>query len=255
MELSVSEADLILSMELGDKQREKYTAARKFGIAPGTYMEAVLSLPRFDADRNGSYSGSEVESALKDMQGLSDRDRSILWQTLSAATSAKNNPFDVETGTEYLVAAAGAKLPELTLPTANSDATDFSKALSKPQTMSDEERLAAYGEILGTEMTTEDGAPTQWAKLNTAVKDGVSVKDAIRLAQDDTLDDYERWRDSDAKKAGVKSDVYITYRTETAKMSADRDKDGKSISGSKKKKVVAYIHRLKLSAFRRSLPA
>lgn len=248
LKLPTETTDLILSMELGEKQGTKYAAARKMGISAKEYTEAVLSLPRFDADHNGNYSGGEVEAALKDMKGLSDRDRSILWQTLSSATSAKNNPFDMETGTEYLVTAAGAKLPELTLPTANSDATDFSKALSKPEAMNDEERLAAYGEIIGTEMMTESGKPTQWAKLNAAVKDGVSVKDAIQMAQENTLDDYMKWRDSDAKKAGIESDIYIRYRTETAKLSADKDKDGKSISGSKKKKVVAYIHRLKLTA-------
>lgn len=114
--------------------------------------------------------------------------------------------------------------------------------------MTDSEKLSAYGVLVGTETTTESGAPTQWAKLNTAVDDGVSVDDALRMAQEDTLGDYMKWRDSDAKKAGIESDTYIRYRTETAKLSADKGKDGKSISGSKKKKVVAYIHRLKLTA-------
>lgn len=114
--------------------------------------------------------------------------------------------------------------------------------------MTDAEKLSAYGVLIGTETATESGAPTQWAKVNTAVDDGVSVDDALRMAQEDTLGDYMKWRESDAKKAGIESDIYIRYRTETAKLSADKGKDGKSISGSKKRKVVAYIHKLKLTA-------
>lgn len=350
LELPTADADLVLSMELGDKQREKYTAARKSGITPETYMDAVLTLPKFDLNSNGSYSGDEVEAALKSMKGLNDEKRAVLWQTLSDAKTAANNPFDADAGMEFLITSASVDIPELVLPTADGDATDFSKELSKAKKLSDKERLAAIGEIIGTEMktesgepsqyaklidcldkgcsfdewsrlsqygygvdqylklrksgvshsgsmsltetiknlspaagkssvsdeqkinsvvgtklsdkeklsaigtiigtdmTTDSGNPTQWAKLNTAVNDGVSVDDAIRMAQNDTLNVYIRWRDSAARKSGVKSDVYISYRSETAKMSADKGADGKSISGSEREKVLKYINSLKLTA-------
>ena len=350
LELPTADADLVLSMELEDKQLEKYTAARKSGVSPETYIEAVLTLPKFDLNSNGSYSGDEVEAALKSMKGLNDEKRAVLWQTLSDAKTAANNPFDADAGMEFLITSASVDIPELVLPTADGDTTDFSKELSKAKKLSDKERLAAIGEIIGTEMknesgkpsqyaklidcldkgcsfdewsrliqydygvdqylklresgvshsgsmsltetiknlspaagkssvsdeqkinsvvgtklsdkeklsaigtiigtdmTTDSGNPTQWAKLNTAVNDGLSVDDAIRMAQNDTLDDYIRWRDSAVRQSGVKSDVYISYRSETAKISADKDANGKSISGSKKEKVLKYINSLKLTA-------
>ena len=69
--------------------------------------------------------------------------------------------------------------------------------------MSDEAKLAAIGNIIGTKMVTETGNPTQWARLNTAVKDGLSVDRAMELMQSNLLDDYVKFSDAgvDSKNA------------------------------------------------------
>ena len=69
--------------------------------------------------------------------------------------------------------------------------------------MSDEAKLAAIGNIIGTDMVTETGNPTQWARLNTAVKDGLSVDRAMELMQSNLLDDYVKFSDAgvDSKNA------------------------------------------------------
>jgi hypothetical protein len=114
--------------------------------------------------------------------------------------------------------------------------------------MSDEAKLAAIGNIIGTDMVTETGNPTQWARLNTAVKDGLSVDDAVELMQEGLLDDYDKWRGSDAKKEKIGWEVYRKYKADTNAMSADKDENGKSISGTKKTKVLNYIDGLNLTA-------
>ena len=124
-------------------------------------------------------------------------------------------------------------------------ATQYEQVLASD--MSESAKLAAIGNLIGTDMETDAGNPTQWAKLNTAVKDGYSVEEAIGLMQSDNLDDYMKWRESDAKAAGVKAGTYIEFRNTLSGTTADKDASGKTISGSKKKKVLAYINSLDLT--------
>lgn len=113
--------------------------------------------------------------------------------------------------------------------------------------LSDEGLLAAIGNLIGTDMETESGNPTQWAKLNTAIDDGVSKEDAVRMLQDGELDTYIKWRSSDAKVAGISAVVYIAFRGTMNSTQADKDENGKTISGSKKEKVMRYIDSLPLT--------
>lgn len=113
--------------------------------------------------------------------------------------------------------------------------------------MSDSSKLAAIGNLIGTEMKTESGNPTQWAKLNTVIDDGYSVDEALELMQAGKLDTYMRWSESDAKAAGVDADAYMDYRGVLNNTAADKDASGKTISGSKKQKVLDYIDGLKLT--------
>ena len=74
------------------------------------------------------------------------------------------------------------------------------------------------------------------------------MEEAIGLMQSDNLDDYMKWRESDTKAAGVKAGTYIEFRNTLSGTTADKDASGKTISGSKKKKVLAYINSLDLTA-------
>lgn len=114
--------------------------------------------------------------------------------------------------------------------------------------ISEEAKLAAIGNIMGTDMETESGNPTQWARLNQAVEDGLSVQRAVELLQGGLLDDYAKWKESPARTAGVSLEVYLDYREATAAMTGDKDENGKTISGSKKAKVVEYINALPITA-------
>lgn len=113
--------------------------------------------------------------------------------------------------------------------------------------LSDESLLAAIGSLIGTDMETESGNQTQWAKLNAAIDDGVSVEDAVHMMQNGELDTYTKWRSSDAKAAGISATVYIDFRETLNVTQADKDATGKTISGSKKEKVMRYINSLPLT--------
>ena len=50
-----------------------------------------------------------------------------------------------------------------------------------------------------------------------------------------------------AEPAGIDIDVYLDYKSQVSGLQGDKDADGKTISGSKKKKVLAVIHTLPIS--------
>ena len=187
----------------------------------------------------------------------SDEDKAKMLDRLYdyAAEKAKETLFDdyeTKSGTEKADAmfAAGADGSDWAAWSVSSSGekrgTQYEQILASD--MSDTARLAAIGNIIGTDMTTDAGNPTQWAKLNTAVDDGYSVNDAIGMLQDGSLDTYIKWKGSDAKKAGVKADTYIKFKETAKSIESDKDANGKSVSGSKKKKVMAYIDTLPITS-------
>ena len=190
-------------------------------------------------------------------RSASDEDKAKMLDRLYdyAAEKAKETLFDdyeTKSGTEKADAmfAAGADGSDWAAWSVSSSGekrgTQYEQILTSD--MSDTARLAAIGNIIGTDMTTDAGNPTQWAKLNTAIDDGYSVNDAIGMLQDGSLDTYIKWKDSDAKKAGVKANTYIKFKETAKSIESDKDANGKSVSGSKKKKVMAYIDTLPLTS-------
>ena len=83
------------------------------------------------------------------------------------------------------------------------------------------------------------------------VDEGMTRQEAYRTVtgyrDEGTLDTFVRWQDSDAKKAGVDERTYIDFRTAVTDMTADKDENGKTISNSKKNKVVGFINGLALT--------
>ena len=58
-------------------------------------------------------------------------------------------------------------------------------------------------------------------------------------------DQYKKY--SGARSAGITTWQYVKFKDECSYLSADKDADGKSISGSLKKKVVALIDSMDIS--------
>jgi len=84
---------------------KKMNQASGYGINVDTYTQFQETLPRFDADGNGSYKQAEVEAALDNMD-LSNSERAVLWQL---RTGGKNNPYDRTIGANIKAEAAADK--------------------------------------------------------------------------------------------------------------------------------------------------
>lgn len=77
-------------------------------------------------------------------------------------------------------------------------------AIDKLDGLTDEEKLAAIGTIMGTDATTESGNPSQYSKLTGAIESGLSLTDALEQRENGTLDDYLEFY-----SAGMKSDAAV----------------------------------------------
>lgn len=77
-------------------------------------------------------------------------------------------------------------------------------AIDKLDGLTDEEKLAAIGTIMGTDATTESGNPSQYSKLTDAIESGLSLTDALEQRENGALDDYLEFY-----SAGMKSDAAV----------------------------------------------
>ena len=97
-----------LSVVMTENQYAKVLTANNFGISPELYVQVNEQLVRFDADGNGSYTQAEVTKAISSMNMLSSM-KAVLWQLITGAKSAKNNPFNTSMGQKVIEALAKAE--------------------------------------------------------------------------------------------------------------------------------------------------
>lgn len=102
-----------LSSMMQESQFAKVEAAYNYGIKPATYVHLMAIRPDFDANNNGSYSQSEIKEAIDALDDgydnpllalkgeavtLTTKQKAVLWQLLTGAKSAKNNPYSEKYG-------------------------------------------------------------------------------------------------------------------------------------------------------------
>lgn len=152
------------------------------------------------------------------------------------------------------------------------------EALGKNASQAD--RMKVVESFYGGDLRNKNGELTQWGKINKVVNSGKSIEETMKMVEDETLDRYVKWMDSEAKtagvnfstyqtlydngtldeymhwnssdvkKAGISSDVYITFALKYNDTKSERDETtGKEIKGqTKQDKIIAYIDSLKLTA-------
>lgn len=107
---NAQKAALLTVME--DSARMRYEIASSYGIKPEAWVQVKEALPQFDADNNGSFSNSEVKSAIDALSGngallapwnkepirLSREEKAVLWQLFTGGKSGSGNPYSVRVG-------------------------------------------------------------------------------------------------------------------------------------------------------------
>ena len=94
----------------------------------------------------------------------------------------------------------------------------------------DPERYILYRHSLEDGMSAAD-------KSELMERRGITGKERTALL----LEEYPDWADS-AEEAGVPKDVFVSFKVATVDLTGDKDKDGKTITGSKKEKVLNAIN-------------
>ena len=84
----------------------------------------------------------------------------------------------------------------------------------------DQEKLALIGNLLGTDMKTASGNPTQYAKIKTLNDSGISINDCIDLKLTDALDRYYNAQTKNKVASGDSNmtDLIITIEDELDKL-------------------------------------
>lgn len=85
--------------------------------------------------------------------------------------------------------------------------------------LTESEKIAAIGVVMGTDMLTDGGNPSSYAKFKTMLDDGVSLDDYVSIYEAGMVDSYPKLRT--AKENGVSYDTYISFFGNFAAIDAD----------------------------------
>ena len=179
------------------------------------------------------------------------KDQFNYWQMMSANTDRydKLKDLGLDPDTASAIDKAIGALEPLPGKESVSNSQKWNAALKAlGSNASKQKKLDVASMFFDTSMTTDSGKPSQWAKIKRVADSGVSVEDTLKMVENEKLDVYVKWMDSDAKTAGVKSDTYISWREKYNGTSSTRDENGKEVKGqTKKDKILAYIDSLNLT--------
>ena len=122
---------------------------------------------------------------------------------------------------------------------------------SQYNTLVDSGILPSTAEELALKMESlepEDGNDkvTDLQRYRTVVDYGLSQREQLTVLRD-MMEDSEYENLMSAYQKGVAPEQFITFREGISGLSADKDLTGKSISGSKKRKVLNYIDSMDLN--------
>ena len=85
--------------------------------------------------------------------------------------------------------------------------------------LTESEKIAAIGVVMGTDMLTDGGNPSSYAKFKTMLDDGVSLDDYVSIYEAGMVDSYPKLKT--AKQNGVSYDTYISFFGNFAAIDAD----------------------------------
>lgn len=98
-----------LAQVMSESEYRKVSAGRAHGVGPSSYVAFKESLPKFDADGNGTFKQAEIKAAIDAMgekygtvlpggSKLTIAQQAVLWQLANKSWKPKNNPYSVAIG-------------------------------------------------------------------------------------------------------------------------------------------------------------
>lgn len=253
--LPEAKAEPLLEQQLSEGQWEKYSTLKDSGVNYDTRLDIMRKYAELDSNDEMKPGEKALEfSYYVDSLNLTSKQTQLVKDTykfwsMVPAEAKRYETFKQAGLSEDKSKHTAEVLSALKPLPGKEDVTDLQmyRAIESDKTLTNSEKIKAIGSIMGTEMKTETGNPSQWAKFNTALNNGQTLSQAINLYANGRLDEFMKWTESAAKTQKVTWDVYDKFLKDTAPLTGDKDANGKTISGSLKKKVVAYIDSLNLT--------
>lgn len=98
-----------LAQVMSESEYRKVSTGRAHGVEPSSYVAFKESLPKFDADGNGTFKQAEIKAAIDAMgekygtvlpggSKLTIAQQAVLWQLANKSWKPKNNPYSVAIG-------------------------------------------------------------------------------------------------------------------------------------------------------------
>lgn len=113
--LSDQEQLAALGTLMGESEYAKVETGYEFGVTPAMYVQARENVA--EIDENGNTSQDEATQAISSIQGLTVREKAVLWQLQNKSWKETNNPFDTMTGQQvYNALHAGDEEKTIELP-------------------------------------------------------------------------------------------------------------------------------------------
>ena len=92
-----------LSVIMNSSTYNKVLSGNVYGVTPDAYIKALRKCEAYDENSNGKYTQYEIKQMIdKEYSTLSAKKKAVLWQMLTGADSAVNNPYNMSAGEEYL---------------------------------------------------------------------------------------------------------------------------------------------------------
>ena len=216
-----SQKDLYYSRIASDAQKEKIDAMDAAMMDWNDISDALTTYYALEQDDN--LSASQKASALAGwamsnltmLQAQTERDS----LTYSSGFKANTNSFDayVESGLEPMKASEVVMMFSNIRPEAGRDQpTEMQKmySLSTASYLSDADRFAVTGAMMGTEMQTASGGMSQYAKMLTAQRAGMTYDDFVSFRAAEKTADKARTLSGTGLSNDAKLAVADTFTTE-----------------------------------------
>lgn len=220
--------DVYAAMSDAEKRTEKLQAIYDTGLRASRVFEIY---DRYDEISNSGVPSSEKAATFSkwiDEQHFTEQQAAAIREqlTFSSFVPASGGTYDKFTGAG-LTPARSYQLFEtmraLDPEEGKTNVSDGQKLRAiDGMAMSDDEKIKAFGVILGTDMVSESGNPTGYAKMLNVLAEGVPISSYLDLREAGQVDGFLRYRDAaGGKDYGITPEIYISYRETLPQYDAD----------------------------------
>lgn len=232
-ERGVAERNMIRALDLTDDQKmelyhgmtgadsrtEKFRAMMDAGLSWDEVMDAYDKYAELDADAEAKASEKATSLARwADTQGFTSDQATTIKEQLKFFSIIPTEASRYETLTGAGLDAAAAK--DLTDAMAKLSPEDGKASVSDMQrlrtisgsSLSEREKVAAIGTVIGTEMETESGGKSQYALLNEALERGYTLDEWLDMKDAGLMTESTFKKVSVGADFGVNTDLYIRCR-------------------------------------------